>query len=133
MGVRMRGQSAEAQADRLARGCCPVHGIGMSQVGGPVYPQDGSLDFVIVGCDRRDCDIRAKAFSSHGPWELIGADWTPPEERNPYFDRARNEVVAVLTHLDQLLKPKIDPDNVELNKLVVQLRSRLESAFEELR
>jgi len=57
----------EKQRARLERGCCPVHGIWMSQVGGPEY-DDGGVEYVVVGCPRRACSIIAKAYSFDGPW-----------------------------------------------------------------
>jgi hypothetical protein len=70
---RIHGQSVASRRARLDRGCCPVHGIGMSQVffwfkrcGGKL---DG-LDVTVVGCPRKDCRIEAFAASCDGPWEL---------------------------------------------------------------
>ena len=51
----MKGQSEEAKAERLKNGCCPVHGVPMSQITG------WEKDWCFVGCPRRDCDIAAKA------------------------------------------------------------------------
>lgn len=49
----MAKQSAQDRARRLSEGCCPVHGIPLSQVG---ITEDGRRS--IAGCPRKDCDIR---------------------------------------------------------------------------
>lgn len=48
-------QSPVDRLHRLQRGNCPVHGVGMSQVG--LMPIRGRV-LTEVKCDRRDCDIR---------------------------------------------------------------------------
>ncbi len=45
----------------------PQVGSWQEQIGGSY---DGA-DYTIVECPRRDCHIRAKAFSVDGPWELL--------------------------------------------------------------
>lgn len=47
----VKGQSAQAQAERLAKRQCPIHGSPLSQAGG--YYRNRSP----VGCTRRDCDF----------------------------------------------------------------------------
>ncbi len=63
-------QSVADQAKRLNGGRCPVHGLGMGQVD-RYYETDDGQPFTIVGCPRRDCGIRAKAYGLNGPWELV--------------------------------------------------------------
>jgi hypothetical protein len=60
-------------ADRLKRfnqGCCPIHGTFMSQIDS-WYRDDDGKEFTIVGCPRKDCDARAKAYNFDGPWEIM--------------------------------------------------------------
>lgn len=64
-----RKQSLSDRTNRLKTGCCPIHGLFMSQVDGWYYPDDRAA-YTIVGCPRRDCDARAMADSYEGPWEL---------------------------------------------------------------
>src|SRR5918992_1160372 len=64
-----RRQSALDQTERLANGCCPVHGLFMPQVAG--WDQlPGQPWFTVGECPRRDCAKRAKAYDVDGPWEL---------------------------------------------------------------
>jgi len=51
----MPKQSPTDRLNRLQRGACPIHGIGMSQVG-MIPARSGVL--TEVECDRHDCDIR---------------------------------------------------------------------------
>jgi hypothetical protein len=71
-----KGQSAEAQARRLAVGRCPVHGASLDQM-------TDSLDMIDVGlkvsrrghisrCCRKDCDIWV-LWSGTGAYE--DGDW----------------------------------------------------------
>ena len=64
--TRINGQSEAARNARLDRGCCPTHGIGMSQIAGWWYPLDGS-PFTLVSCDRNDCDVTCKSLGPDGP------------------------------------------------------------------
>lgn len=63
-------QSIADRLERLNRGCCPVHGLFMSQTDGWFYPSD-EKPYATVGCPRRGCPARAKAQSFEGPWELL--------------------------------------------------------------
>jgi hypothetical protein len=63
-----RRQSLVDQIERLANGCCPVHGLFMPQVAS-WYLIPGKPWFTVVECPRRDCLQRAKAYSVDGPWE----------------------------------------------------------------
>lgn len=69
------GQSEAAQNARLDRGCCPIHGLGMSQMAGWWYPLDGP-SFTLVECPRGDCDVICKAS---GPTKILGAPLTEAE------------------------------------------------------
>lgn len=60
-----KGQSPAAQAERLDRGCCPVHGLYMSQIDGWYYTEDGR-HVTIVDCPRGDCEDRWLATSAKG-------------------------------------------------------------------
>lgn len=62
----IKGQSEAAQNARLDRGCCPIHGIGMSQIAGWWYPLD-EPPFTLVSCDRKDCDVTCKSVGPDGP------------------------------------------------------------------
>ena len=63
-------QSSSDRLQRLARGCCPIHGVFMSQVD-RWYVEDDGRRHTIVGCSRKDCNVRAKAYGSDGPWEVL--------------------------------------------------------------
>lgn len=64
----MTKQSYFDRITRLNDGRCPVHGIGLSQIG---RTGEGANLRSIVGCGRRDCDISAYAQSIDGPWTLL--------------------------------------------------------------
>lgn len=74
-----RGQTAEMQAERLQRGCCPIHGLAMYQVGRWYEPMDGRPTYTIVGCPRQDCGVTAKASSPDGPAQLVPEGFVPPD------------------------------------------------------
>jgi hypothetical protein len=65
-----KGQLVAARRERLAKGCCPLHGLGMSQVDGWYYPMH-ERPYTIVGCPYPQCEVQAKAFSIDGEWELL--------------------------------------------------------------
>lgn len=65
----MKKQTAIDRFKRLSRGCCPVHGIFMPQVGLGCTEKD-SGSYTIVGCPRKSCMIIARTYSCDGPWEL---------------------------------------------------------------
>ena len=62
-------QSKADRTRRFSEGCCPVHGQEMSQVEGWCYEE--GRRHMIVGCCRKDCQIKAKAYGIDGPWELL--------------------------------------------------------------
>lgn len=62
-------QRSEDRKSRLGKGCCPVHGLWMGQID-RWYEQKHGKPFTYVGCPRRACKIRAKAYDIDGPWEL---------------------------------------------------------------
>lgn len=64
MGARK--QTSADRTKRINKGCCPIHGIGMAQVG---VTRDRK--YAIVECPRRDCSIKAKTISADGPHELL--------------------------------------------------------------
>lgn len=59
----------KAERERLDRGRCPIHGIGLTQIGGFYYRKDGSeatykgsrRNFTLVGCPRKECEFTATA------------------------------------------------------------------------
>ena len=56
-------QSSKDRIERLKKGCCPVHGLLMTQIDVWHKPK--------VGCPRRACLIYAKEYDDEvGPWEL---------------------------------------------------------------
>jgi|SRR5579864_367337 len=78
-----KGQSEKAQAARLALGCCPTHGVFMSQYA-PYLEKDAARRFgfdgpaesvCLVRCPRKDCEIFALA---RGPEEIVRVI-RPPE------------------------------------------------------
>jgi hypothetical protein len=76
----MKGQSVKIRRQRLEKGCCPTHGLSMSQIKGWYQPTSGR-QYTIVGCPRGDCRIRAKAYDVDGPWELLGPNEQPEGQR----------------------------------------------------
>lgn len=66
----MPKQSSSDRLQRLNRGCCPIHGIYMSQIDG-WYVEDDGCHYTIVGCNRHDCKVSAKAYGIDGPWEIL--------------------------------------------------------------
>ena len=65
-----RKQSLTDRLNRFSQGCCPIHGLFMSQIDRWYYPKDGN-PYTVVGCPRQNCDARAKAYSFDGPWHLL--------------------------------------------------------------
>jgi hypothetical protein len=80
-----KGQSPETQAERLGDGCCPIHGIPMSQVGTWYEPVDGRPSYTIVGCPRRDCNVLAKQSSPFGAAQLLPPGSTYPDPPSDMF------------------------------------------------
>lgn len=76
----MKKQSVKDRRERVEKGCCPTHGLWMSQIDGWYRLKSGE-EYTVVGCPRKDCRIRAKAYSPDGPWELLGANEQPEGER----------------------------------------------------
>lgn len=64
----MSKQTAKDRAQRLRDGCCPIHGLPMGQEGNDVI--DGRHAY-IVGCPRKDCDVRASQFAIDGEATLL--------------------------------------------------------------
>ena len=58
---------------RLEQGCCPVHGIGMGQIGCWYYPPDAEA-FTVVQCPRRDCRRLGKTSVPGGLVTLISPE-----------------------------------------------------------
>lgn len=63
----MAKQSARDRANRLRSGCCPLHGLAMSQVG---LTGDEARPF-LVECTRKDCDIRGTSAEPYGEVFLL--------------------------------------------------------------
>lgn len=90
-----RKQSLADRLHRFEQGCCPIHGLFMSQIDGWYYPEDWE-PYTVVGCPRRDCEAQAKAHSRNGPWELMSAcsyllDETLPPSALATVSRPRQE------------------------------------------
>lgn len=64
----MARQSAKDQAERLSKGCCPIHGIDMPQIG---LVDDGSEQHWLVECPRRDCEMKGTSVEPSGPVDLL--------------------------------------------------------------
>lgn len=63
----MSMQSPQDRTWRLEKGCCPVHGLGLTQVG----TIDGSDGFrYVVKCPRRDCSVQATMVDPDGAAQL---------------------------------------------------------------
>lgn len=60
----------ETKVDHLKEGRCPNHGIRMTQVASQ-YLEETDRDRTVFACPRRNCGIRARAHTLHGPWILI--------------------------------------------------------------
>jgi hypothetical protein len=52
----------------------------MGQIDGWYQPESGR-QYTLVGCPRKDCLIRAKAYSYDGPWEILSVNEQPEGER----------------------------------------------------
>lgn len=65
----MAKQSAKDRSARLAKGCCPIHGLGMCQVGN-TDAESGRAIF-IAECPRSDCSIQVTAETPFGPAILL--------------------------------------------------------------
>lgn len=63
-------QSHAHRSKRLSEGCCPIHGIGLAQVG--LSEVNGHSRF-LAECPRKDCDIQATSETAHGPCTLLPA------------------------------------------------------------
>jgi hypothetical protein len=105
MPTPRRRQTPVDQIERLANGCCPVHGLFMPQVGS-WYQRPGTAWFTIVECPRRDCQQRATAYSVDGPWEA----WEGPvperklcqlgaEGGRPLLEVYADELASIREHL----------------------------------
>ena len=62
--------------ERLRNGCCPLHNIGLAQIGVStrnvtVAHNTPSTRVAIVGCPRKDCVIVAYAYSHEGPFRIL--------------------------------------------------------------
>ena len=68
----IKGQSDAARQARLAKCCCPTHGLFMSQVSGWFEPKL-EPHFTVVACPRDDCDETYKAQSINGPFAKLSA------------------------------------------------------------
>ena len=64
---------SQARVERLEKGCCPLHGGGMTQVG--MSGSEGS-QVPVVACPRGDCSVQGTAASQGGPVTLL------PEHRH---------------------------------------------------
>jgi hypothetical protein len=119
--MRIRGQSQEAQAARLRNGCCPVHGLGMPQIGRWFYPEeDGTISaFTYVGCPRKDCDIAAK--QGH-PW---GNAYDVFHTKDEILQRSGQEFRNYMRHLRDTFPVDTQP-YVQLS----QIMARWGEAFE---
>src|SRR4051794_26306544 len=65
------GQSWEAQEERLRNGCCPIHGLVLTQVGTWYKRPAADREFTIVACPRKDCDVHAMQSDPAGLCELL--------------------------------------------------------------
>jgi hypothetical protein len=54
------------------KGCFPTRGLWMSQIDG-WYKPDSGRQYTIVGCPRKGCRIRAKAYDVDGTLRIIGS------------------------------------------------------------
>jgi hypothetical protein len=103
----------------------------MSQVDGWYYPAEGG-GFTIIGCPRDDCDIRAKAMSFYGPFELVEDDFTVPPLRNPYNDGVRAELTTGLVTLDKIEGLARQHNETGIVQICGEMRGHLHRAIVEL-
>lgn len=73
----MANKSGIDREKRMAKGCCPVHGIGMMQVG--LTDIENGSQLVVVECPRRDCNIRGTMEDPLGRVTFI--EESPPQEQ----------------------------------------------------
>lgn len=66
---KIKGQSEQARNQRIARACCPVHGLYMSPING--WSEDGTVS---VGCPRKDCEVMAQSPGPKGPLRNVRFD-----------------------------------------------------------
>lgn len=66
----MARQSINDRLDRLNKGCCPIHGVDMPQIG---QIGEGASTCWLVACPRRDCEIQGTSLRHDGPVELLPA------------------------------------------------------------
>lgn len=64
----MAKQIARDRAERLKDGRCPIHGIDMPQIG---LDGEGVEQRFLVGCPRKDCEIKGTSVMPFGPVELL--------------------------------------------------------------
>lgn len=64
----MAKQTVNDRLRRLRAGCCPVHGIRMPQEGNDLI---NGQHIYIVGCPRRDCEVRASQIEAYGEATLL--------------------------------------------------------------
>ena len=65
----MAKQSTQDRQLRLSEGRCPIHGIWMPQI--ESWHEEKGISFTIVGCPRKNCNIKVRAYSINGPWDLL--------------------------------------------------------------
>lgn len=67
----MAKQQVSHRLERLRKGCCPVHGLFMNQVGNAMQ---GGQHVYVVACPRRDCSIQGTALETPGAVTLQRID-----------------------------------------------------------
>lgn len=66
----MADQSELTRRRRLMRGCCPTHGIGLTQT--DVRRDDSGIPIGdVVACPRRDCDFETDVFPDTKLWKAL--------------------------------------------------------------
>lgn len=128
-----RKQSLSDRLKRLNQGCCPIHGLFMSQVDSWYYPKTGK-PYTIVGCPRKNCNANARAYNFEGPWEILSdcaylldeiLDFSLlPKNRNPKKKRhirlSRQQLLAKTNGLCYYCGSKVDSLNFTIDHVVSQ-------------
>lgn len=63
----MAKQSVKHRTKRVHAGCCPVHGMGMGQVG--LWRENGAVGYLLE-CFRSDCQVQAIQAKIGGQLQL---------------------------------------------------------------
>ncbi len=69
--MAVRGQNPEAWLARWRQGSCPIHGLGLIDVGGEPLDSDAEAGCVRVHCPHEDCLFQAGRFPGKDRWHNL--------------------------------------------------------------